>query len=69
MRIELNYYYYYHHHHHHHIAVKDVGQCWPVPASESICQFLHRSAPIYFLPFGIYCVISFGNLELDIWFT
>jgi hypothetical protein len=32
--------------HHHHRAVKDVGQCWPVPASESICQFLHRSAPI-----------------------
>jgi hypothetical protein len=34
------------HHHHHHLAVKDVGQCWPVLASETICQFLHRSAPI-----------------------
>jgi hypothetical protein len=31
-----------HHHHHIHIAVKDVCQCWPVSASESICQFLHR---------------------------
>jgi hypothetical protein len=39
-------YYYYPNDHNRNIAVKDVGQCSPVPASESICQFLHRSLPI-----------------------